>query len=78
LASEILAPALIGSVIPFIRIKCFQTEFNHKVAKMLSDFEQHQKDIYAIKELEQQKQHLETNIKLINELKKCILFRYCH
>ncbi|MCL6462008.1 MAG: hypothetical protein I4O51_09075 [Flavobacterium micromati] len=69
---------LIGSVIPFIRIKCFQTEFDHKVTKMLSDFEQHQKDIHAIKTLEQQKQHLERNLKLINELKKCILSRYCH
>jgi hypothetical protein len=68
---------LIGSVIPFIRIKCFQKEFDQKVTKMLNDFAQHQKDIESIKALEQQKEHLEKNLKLILELKKCILSRYC-
>ncbi|WP_016989879.1 DUF6943 family protein [Flavobacterium sp. ACAM 123] len=68
---------LIGSVIPFIRIKCFQSEFDQKVTKMLNDFAQHQKDIESIKALEQQKEHLEKNLKLILELKKCILSRYC-
>jgi hypothetical protein len=68
---------LIGSVIPFVRIKNFKTEFDQKVNKMLNDFQQHQKDIHTIKVLEQQKEHLEKNIILINELKKCILTRYC-
>jgi hypothetical protein len=69
---------LVGSVIPFIRIQNFKSEFNQKVNKMLSDFEQHQKDICAIKTLELQKEHLEKNLKLINDLKNCILSRYCH
>jgi hypothetical protein len=37
---------------------------------LLDYFEQHQKDIDAIKALELQKAHLEKNLKLINELKK--------
>ena len=68
---------LIGSVIPFIRIQNFKSEFDQKVNQLLYDFEQHQKDIDAIKALELQKEHLEKNLKLINELKKCILSRYC-
>jgi hypothetical protein len=68
---------LIVSVIPFIRIQNFKSEFDQKVNQLLYDFEQHQKDIDAIKALELQKEYLEKNLKLINELKKCILSRYC-
>lgn len=68
---------LVGSVIPFLRIRDFISEFSTKVNELLLDFEQHQKDIDALRLLEQKADQFHQNINLINDLRRVILHRYC-
>jgi hypothetical protein len=67
---------LIGSVIPFLRIKDFKKDFDSKVNKMLQEHELHQKQIQALRLLEQKEDQLHKNIILINEMRRAILNRY--
>ena len=69
--------SLYGSVIPFLRIQDFRKEFSTKVNEMLQDFEQHQKEVKALRLLEQQELHFHQNINLINDMRRVILHRYC-
>ena len=66
-----------GSVIPFLRLYEFKKEFNPKAKLMMDDFEQHQKNVEALKLLEQKTNQFNENINLINDLRKVILHRYC-
>ncbi|WP_317163888.1 MULTISPECIES: DUF6943 family protein [Flavobacterium] len=68
---------LVGSVIPFLRISDFIKEFSAKVNEMLQDFEQHQKDVQALRLLEQKANQFHQNINLINDMRRIILHRYC-
>jgi hypothetical protein len=68
---------LYGSVIPFLRITDFIKEFSAKADEMLHDFEQHQKDIEALRLLESKEKQFHENINLINDLRRAILYRYC-
>jgi hypothetical protein len=68
---------LYGSVIPFLRIGDFIKEFSIKADEMLNDFEQHQKDMAALKLLLSKEEQFKQNIVLINDLKRVILYRYC-
>ncbi|WP_291131601.1 DUF6943 family protein [Flavobacterium sp. UBA7682] len=68
---------LVGSVIPFLRISDFIKEFSAKADEMLHDFEQHKKDVYALRLLELQEKQFHQNINLINDLRRVILHRYC-
>jgi len=68
---------LVGSVIPFLRISDFIKEFSAKVDEMFNDFEQHQKDIQALRLLELKENQFHQNINLINDLRRVILHRYC-
>lgn len=68
--------SLCGSVIPFLRLPEFKKNFIPKVTQMISDFEQHQKQINALRQLEQQEQHFQKNLSLINELRRTILYNY--
>jgi len=68
---------LVGSVIPFLRIHDFIKEFSSKVDEMLADFEQHQKNVQALRLLEQKANQFHQNINLINDLRRVILHRYC-
>lgn len=68
---------LVGSVIPFLRIHDFTKEFSRKADEMLQDFEQHQKDIQALKLLELKADQFHQNINLINDMRRVILHRYC-
>lgn len=68
---------LIGSVIPFLRINDFKKEFNYKVNEMMQEHELHQKQIKALRLLEQKEDQLHKNIILINEMRRTILNRYC-
>lgn len=67
---------LVGSVIPFLRINDFIKEFSSKADEMLNDFEQHQKDIQALRLLELKEKQFHQNINLINDLRRVILHRY--
>jgi hypothetical protein len=68
---------LIGSVIPFLRINDFKKDFDYKVNEMLQEHELHQKQILALKLLEQKEDQLQKNIRLIDEMRRVILHRYC-
>ena len=68
--------SLCGSVIPFLRLPEFKKSFIPKVTQMISDFEQHQKQVNALRLLEQQEQHFQKNLSLINELRRTILYNY--
>ena len=68
---------LIGSVIPFLRITDFKKDFNFKVNEMMQEHELHQKQIKALRLLEQKEEQLQQNIVLINEMRRTIINRYC-
>jgi hypothetical protein len=67
---------LIGSVIPFLRIKDFKKDFDSKVNEMMQEHELHQNQIQALRLLEQKENQLHKNINLINEMRKEILSQY--
>ena len=69
--------SLCGSVIPFLRIHDFKKDFDFKVNEMLQEHELHQKQIQALRLLEQKEDQLHQNISLINEMRRAILNRYC-
>lgn len=68
--------SLCGSVIPFLRLPEFKKKFILKVTQMLLDFEQHQKQVKALRLLEEKEQHFQKNLTLINELRRAILYNY--
>ena len=68
---------LIGSVIPFLRLFDFKKEFSSRVKTMLQEFEDHQKNIAALKLLEEQEIHFVNNLKLVNDIRNVIINRYC-
>jgi hypothetical protein len=67
---------LVGSVIPFLRITDFKTCYFSKINQILLDQEQHHKDIQYLKILHQKETQMQKNIKLINDVKETILYRY--
>lgn len=67
---------LIGSVIPYVRINDFAKNLSSKAGEMMFDFEQHIKNVAALKLLEQKEKQFHENINLINDLRKVILHRY--
>ncbi len=67
---------LIGSVIPFLRIKDFKKDFDSKVNEMMQEHELHQKQVQALRLLEQKEDQLHQNIVLINEIRRAILYSY--
>ncbi len=68
---------LIGSVIPFIRLQEFKKELFPRVTEMYDDYEQHKKNIQALRLLESKEKQFQENINLINDLRRTILYRYC-
>ena len=69
---------LVGSVIPFLRLQNFKSEFNLKSKLMMEEFDQHVKHVAALKLLElKEKQFLE-NINLINDMRRVVVHRYCN
>jgi hypothetical protein len=51
--------------------------FFPKVDEMLLDFENHQKDVKALRLLELKEKQFHQNIHLINDLRRVIVHRYC-
>ncbi|CAD0001002.1 DUF6943 family protein [Flavobacterium salmonis] len=70
-------PFLVGSVIPFLRLPDFKKEFNSKTDLMITEHEEHLKNIAALKLLEQKEKQFNENINLINDLRRVILYRFC-
>ncbi|MGV9003278.1 DUF6943 family protein [Flavobacterium sp.] len=69
--------SLVGSVIPFLRKEDFVKEFSAKVNELLSDFEEHKKNVAVLNLIEQQEKHFHQNINFINDLRRVIIYRYC-
>jgi hypothetical protein len=70
-------PFLVGSVILFLRLPNFSKEFNLKASLMMQEHEEHQKNVVALKLLENKEKQFHQNINLINDLRRVILYRYC-
>jgi hypothetical protein len=68
---------LYGSAIPFLRIDDFRREFDKKASVMMAEYEIHQKNITALKLLEQKEKYLNQNLLLIKNLRKVIIHNYC-
>ena len=68
---------LVGSVIPFLRLKDFKKEFFVRSKMMMEEHEAHIKHIAALKLLEQKEKQFHENINLINDMRRVILYRYC-
>ena len=68
---------LVGSVIPFLRLPDFKKQFNPQASLMMVEHEQHQKNVAALKLLEQKEKQFNDNINLINDMRRVILYRYC-
>lgn len=75
--SKFWHPFLVGSVIPFLRIDDFKANFSDKVNDLLLDFENHKKDIEALRLLQVKEEQFHQNINLINDLRRVIIHRYC-
>ena len=69
---------LVGSVIPFLRLQNFKSEFSPKANVLMNEHEQHQKNVAALKLLEQKEKQFHENLNLINDLRRVILHRYCN
>ena len=67
---------LIGSVIPFLRIKDIEKEFYKRIQLVYNEFEDHKKNIAALKLLEEQENHFIKNLKLINDIRNVIIYKY--
>lgn len=74
--SKFWHPYLKGSVIPFITLYDFKKEFNPRATRMMREHELHKKNVQALKLLQEQENHYNKNIHLINELKNAIMMRY--
>lgn len=68
---------LVGSVISFLRLPEFKNEFIPKASSMMSEHNEHIKNVAALKLLEQKEKQFHQNSNLINDLRKVILYRYC-
>ncbi len=68
---------LVGSVIPFLRLPDFKKEFSPKASLMMVEHEEHQKNVAALKLLEQKEKQFHENINLISDLRRAIVYRYC-
>ena len=55
----------------------FKKDFDSKVNEMMQEHELHQKQVQALRLLEQKEDQLHRNILLINEMRKAILNSYC-
>ena len=67
---------LVGSVIPFSRIKDFKHEFSAKAKVMMEEHEAHLKHVAALKLLEAKEKQFHENLNLINDLQRSIVHRF--
>jgi hypothetical protein len=69
--------SLYGSVIPFLRITDFKKEFNQRMNQMMEEHEHHKKNVQVLRILALKEEQFHENIKLINDLRRVILYNYC-
>jgi hypothetical protein len=67
---------LVGSVISFLRLQDFKKQFNPQASLLMVEHEQHQKNVAALKLLEQKEKQFHENLHLISDLRRAILYRY--
>ncbi len=68
---------LCGSVIPFLKLSDFSKNFTIQSNHMMEDYTTHQKNVAALKLLEQNQNKLENNLQLIKELRTVIIKNCC-
>ena len=69
---------LVGSVIPFLRLNNFKTEFFIKSKMMMEEHEAHVKHVAALKLLEISEKRFRENMILVNGMRRVIVHRYCN
>ena len=67
---------LIGSVIPYFRIDSFASEYQKKARRMLFDFDQHQKQVKALRLLEAHEEITRKQLYLIKIMRQRVLSWY--
>lgn len=67
---------LVGSVIVFLRINEFKNLFISKARILQKDYEQHLKNVHALKVLKEKEMEFYKSITLIKELRSAVLRRY--
>ncbi|SDK15162.1 DUF6943 family protein [Flavobacterium noncentrifugens] len=67
---------LVGSVIVFLRINEFKNLFISKASILQKDYEQHLKNVHALKVLKEKEMEFYKSITLIKELRSAVLRRY--
>ena len=69
-------PFLVGSVIPFLRLDDFKKEFSSRTNRMLDEHAEHEKNVNALRLLEQKEVKFQRDLQLISEMRRIILYRY--
>ncbi len=67
-----------GSVIEFLSLNDVRKEFSKKVNQEIKDHEEHLKNVKTLKLLEKSEKQFYENLKLINDMRRVILYRYCN
>ncbi len=67
---------LVGSVIPFLRIHDFNKDFLKKTEQMQLEFARHQKQIQALRLLQEKESFHNENVKLIKQMRNVIMRGY--
>ena len=67
---------LCGSVIPFLRIHEFKKNFIPKLNDMLSNMEQHQKQVEALRIIEIKEKQFKESLVLMEQMRRTILAHY--
>lgn len=67
---------LCGSVIPFLRLNDLKKEFTKQMNYEIQEYEQHLKDVEALKLLMKKEEQFNQNLSLISDMKRAILYRY--
>jgi hypothetical protein len=71
-------PFLVGSVVPFLRVTHFKTEFIKRVEVSEIKLDQYNKSAKTLKLLEEKEKEFVKNINIINDFKKAIMYKYCN
>ena len=69
-------PFLVGSVVPFLRVTDFKTEFKKRVEVSENKLDQYNKSAETLKLLEDKEKEFLKNLNLINDLKKYIFYNF--
>lgn len=67
---------LVGSVIPFLRINDFKSEFDKKYREIQQQYDGNKKCIDALQQIEKREANFRKNLALLADMRHAILYRY--